>query len=167
MNNLKNKNILELLDCLNDALSDILFRLNLDLLDESDSKKEEKLSELILKSLDVIDLIERHFDEILDFDVKLVNSKIKVLINTISLTFIFSKEFDKNNFSEKEKQLYQVLINNLHNLSIISLEFEKKHKIGLTTLDKATFKKGLSLLEEGIDLMFEELERNFPDVRKS
>lgn len=166
MNNLKNKNILELFDCLNDALSDIF--LSITSFKESDGTKDEDLSNLILKSLRVIELIEIHFDDILNFDVDLVNSKIEDLIDSMSFIFTRKKILqDKSGFSEKEKQLYQNLLDNLHNLSVISLEFEKKHKIGLITFDNATLERGLKLLQEGINFIFEELKRNFPDMRKS
>lgn len=113
------------------------------------------LSNLLKESLNIIEDLEKHFDDINEFNVDDVNNKIDTLMNSLSITFLLEKRA-KSTWTVKELKLYKSLLSNLHNLSEQSIEFESKHRLGLRTFDRFNLSIGLKLLKEGFNKFWED-----------
>lgn len=144
---------LNLLDELIDIINEINKKLTF-----SKKLKEDlglDLSNLLKISLNIIEDLENHFNDIDEFTVKDINNKIDTLMKSLSITFLLDKK-SKSTFTETELQLYNNLLDNLHILSKKSIEFENMYHLGLHTFDRANARDGLKQLEEGFNAFWDE-----------
>ena len=154
----KQRNILQVIDELIDTLSEIAVWL-------SNNLKEDvcdDLYALVRKACELIDWADSHFSDLRNEDISEVNNKFDELMHMISIVMASYNETAQN---EKTQRAYHNLISNLEVLGRRNNELEHKYHLGLHQL-KPSLKEGISLLKNGLNKLFEDIDWDFVEGRK-